>query len=188
MLASHPHPEAGQQLKAARLRAHLSTRDVERLSRAIAAEVNNQDCCISHAWITHVENGEFRPGIYKLYTLARIYKLKPDEVLSFFGLSLHDVERGYMSLNLPRTHLVGPVHEQPGQTIMAPLALRSTFRLEQTNLISRMFDNWGEIPLDCCSRSIYAIPFLGTSAWKTAQCIRGFGRGPWFKSTRVRKP
>ncbi|HJT69880.1 MAG TPA: helix-turn-helix transcriptional regulator [Terriglobales bacterium] len=147
MLASKPHPEAGQQLKAARLRTHLSTRDVERLSREIAAEVNNQDCCISHAWITHVENGEFRPGIYKLYTLARIYKLKPDEVLSFFGLSLHDVERGYMSLNLPRTHLVGPVHEQPGQTVVAPLALRSTFRLEQTNLISRMFDKWGEIPV-----------------------------------------
>ncbi len=147
MLASRPSPEAGQRLRAARLRAHLSTRDVERLSHEIAAEVNNRDCCISHAWITQVENGGFRPGICKLYTLARIYKLKPDEVLAFFGLGLHDVDGGYMSLNLPRTHLVGPVHEEPGQTVLAPLGLRGAFRLEQTNLFSRMFDKWGEIPV-----------------------------------------
>lgn len=146
-MASKPSPEAGQQLRAARLRAHLSTRDVERLSHEIAAEVNNRDCCISHAWITQVENGEFRPGIYKLYTLARIYKLKPEEVLAYFGLSLRDVDGGYMSLNFPRTHLVGRMREEPAQTLLAPLGLRGAFRLEQTNLFSRMFDKWGEIPV-----------------------------------------
>jgi len=148
MLASSPSPDAGKRLRAARLRAHLSTRQVERLSHEIAKRENNRDCCISHGWLTQVENGVFRPGnIYKLYTLARIYKLKPHEVLSFFGLGLHDVDGGYMSLNLPRTHLVGPVHEQPGQTVLAPLGLRGAFRLEQTNLLSRMFDKWGEIPV-----------------------------------------
>jgi len=148
MLASRPSPDAGKRLRAARLRAHLSTRQVARLSHEIARKENNRDCCISHGWLTQVENGVFRPGnIYKLYTLGRIYKLKPDEILSFIGLSLRDVDGGYMSLNLPRTHLVGPVHEEPGQTVLAPLGLRGTFRLEQTNLFSRMFDKWGEIPV-----------------------------------------
>jgi transcriptional regulator with XRE-family HTH domain len=147
MLASKPSPEAGRRLRAARLRARLSTRDVERLSHEIAKKENSRDCCISHGWLTQVENGVFRPGIYKLYTLARIYKLKPDEVLAFFGLGLHDQEGGLMSLNLPRTHLVGPVREEPGQTVLAPLGLRSTFGLEETNLLSRMFDKWGEIPV-----------------------------------------
>lgn len=147
MLASRPSPEAGKRLRAARLRAHLSTRDVERLSHEIAAEVNNRDCCVSHAWLTQVENGEFNPGIYKLYTLSRIYKLRHNDVLAYFGISLRDVDGGYMSLNLPRTHLVGPVPEEPGQTVLAPLGLRGTFRLEQTNLFSRMFDKWGEIPV-----------------------------------------
>ena len=148
MLASSPSPDAGKRLRAARLRARLSTRQVERLSHEIAQKENNRDCCISHGWLTQVENGVFCPGnIYKLYTLARIYKLKANEVLSFFGLGLHDVDGGYMSLNLPRTHLVGPVHEEPGQTVLAPLGLRSAFRLEQTNLFSRMFDKWGEIPV-----------------------------------------
>jgi len=148
MLASSPSPEAGKRLRAARLRARLSTRQVERLSHEIAKKENNRDCCISHGWLTQVENGVFRPGnIYKLYTLGRIYKLKPDEILSFIGLGLRDVDGGYMSLNLPRTYLVGPVHEEPGQTVLAPLGLRGTSRLEQTDLFSRMFDKWGEIPV-----------------------------------------
>ena len=148
MLASRPSPEAGKRLRAARLRARLSTRQVERLSHEIAKKENNRDCCISHGWLTQVENGIFRPGnIYKLYTLGRIYKLKPDEIMSFIGLGLREVDGGYMSLDLPRTHLVGPVHEEPGQTLLVPLGLRSAFRLEQTNLFSRMFDKWGEIPV-----------------------------------------
>src|SRR5581483_10157591 len=113
MLASRPSPDAGKRLRAARLRARLSTRQVERLSHEIAKKENNRDCCISHGWLTQVENGVFRPGnVYKLYTLGRIYKLKPDEILSFIGLGL-----------------------------------RGAFRLEQTNLFSRMFDRWGEIPV-----------------------------------------
>lgn len=88
MLASSPSPDAGKRLRAARLRAHLSTRQVERLSHEIAKRENNRDCCISHGWLTQVENGGFRPGnIYKLYTLARIYKLKPHEVCLFSGLA-----------------------------------------------------------------------------------------------------
>ena len=147
MLASRPSPEAGKRLRATRLRAHLSTRQVERLSHEIAKQENNPECCISHGWLTQVENGDFRPGVYKLYTLGRIYRLKPEEVLAFFGLGLHDQDGGLMSLNLPRTHLVGPVREKPGQTVLAPLGLHGAFQLEQTNLLSRMFDNWTEIPV-----------------------------------------
>ena len=148
MLASRSSPDAGRRLKAARLRARLSTRQVEGLSHEIAERENNRDCCVSHGWLTQVENGVFRPrNVYKLYTLARIYNLKPSEVLSFFGLGLRDVDGGFMSLSLPRTHLVGPVYEEPGQTVLAPLGVRSAFRLEQTNLFSQMFDKWGEIPV-----------------------------------------
>lgn len=148
MLASRPSPDAGIRLKAARLRTRLSTRQVERLSHEIAQRENNRDCCISHGWLTQVENGVFRPrNVYKLYTLARIYNLKPNEVLSFFGLGLRDVDGGFMSLSLPQTHLVGPVDEVPGQTVLAPIGLRGALRLDQTNLLSRMFDKWGEIPI-----------------------------------------
>jgi transcriptional regulator with XRE-family HTH domain len=147
MLASRPSPEAGHRLKAARLRAHLSIREVERLSHAIASAESNPDCCISHSWLVQVENGDYVPGTFKLYTLSRIYKLRPEEVLGFFGLGLRDAEEEPMSLKLPHTHLVGPVQQKPGQTLIAPLGLRGTEKLNQTNLLSRMFETWGEIPI-----------------------------------------
>lgn len=52
-----------------------------------------------------------------------------------------------MSMNSPRTRLLGPMHEKPERTVVAPVALRNSFQLEQTNLMSRMFDKWQEIPI-----------------------------------------
>lgn len=147
MLASRPSPEAGQRLKTARLRAHLSLREVERLSHEIASAERNPDCCISHSFLLQVENGEHVPGTFKLYTLSRIYKLRPEEVLGFFGLGLRDNKEGHMSLALPHTHLLGPVQRRTDQTILAPVGLRGAEKLNQTNLISRIFETWGEIQL-----------------------------------------
>lgn len=146
MLASRPSPEAGKRLKAARLRARLSTRDVERLSHHIASEQNNPDCCISHSWLIQVENSDFVPGTYKLYTLCRLYNLKAEEILAFYGLGLRDRDQSYMSLKLPNTHLLGPVPESD-KALPAPLGLRGAEQLNQTNLVSRMFEKWGELPV-----------------------------------------
>jgi hypothetical protein len=146
MLASKPSPEAGKRLKAARLRARLSIRDVERLSHDIASEQNNPDCCISHSWLVQVENSEFVPGTFKLYTLCRLYKLRPEDMLAFYGLRLRDADQGHMSLRLPNTHLLGPV-QQPRQELTVAPSLPGIERLNQTNLVSRVFEMWERIPL-----------------------------------------
>jgi transcriptional regulator with XRE-family HTH domain len=146
MLASEPSPEVGQRLKVARLRARLSTRDVERLSHIIASERNNPDCCVTHSWLVQVESGEFVPGIVKLYTLCRLYKLNADDMLALFGFGLPNAGQGYMSLKLPNTHLLGPVQETK-QALLAPLGPAAAERLSRTNLMSRIFDNWEDIPV-----------------------------------------
>src|ERR1700738_3289207 len=109
MPALTPSPEAGKRLKAERIRVLLSTRDVERLSQKIAQEKNNQEYYISHAWLTDVENGEFTPSIYKLYSLSLIYKRSYDEILAFFGIHIRDIGHEQLRLSLPHTHLIaGP--------------------------------------------------------------------------------
>lgn len=160
MLASRPSPEAGQRLKAARLRAHLSLREVERLSHEIASAERNPDCCISHSFLLQVENGNHVPGTFKLYTLSRIYRLRPEEVLGFFGLGLRDKDEGHM-LQLPHTHLLGPAQKRTGQTIVAPVGLRSAEKLNETNLISRMFETWGDIPLGLLPQIDFRNSILG---------------------------
>ena len=147
MLESKPSPEAGKRLRAERLRVRLSTRAVQKLSQQIAQEKNNQDYYISHGWLSDVENGKFTPSIYKLYSLSLIYNRNYVEVAAFFGINLLDVAKEQRLVSLPYTHLIGSNLEPPGQTIMLPLELRENVQLTQTNLVSRMFEAWGEIPV-----------------------------------------
>jgi transcriptional regulator with XRE-family HTH domain len=141
------NPEAGKWLRAQRERLRLSTRDVERLSYKIAQDKKSQDFCLSHNWLTDIENGKFRPNFCKLYSLCVIYKCDLDEIFAFFGFRLRDISKEQRSVTLPHTHLLGTPPPNAAPTIMAPLELREKVRLEQTNLVSRMFQGWGEIPL-----------------------------------------
>ena len=148
MLESTERPEAGERLRAERLRARLSTRDVQRLSQKIAEEKNNnQDYYISHGWLTEVENGKFTPSIYKLYSLSLIYKCSYLKIVGFFGINLVAAAEEQRLVGLPHTHLIGSSLELAGQEISLPLELRKNVELARTNLVSRMFESWGEIPI-----------------------------------------
>jgi hypothetical protein len=148
MLESTPRPEAGRLLRAERLRARLSTRDVQRLSRQIAQEKNNnQDYYISHGWLTEVENGKFTPSIYKLYSLSLIYKCSYLKVMGFFGINLVDAVEEQKLVGLPHTHLIGLDMDLAGREIVIPTELRKNVELARTNLVSRMFESWGEVPI-----------------------------------------
>jgi transcriptional regulator with XRE-family HTH domain len=148
MLESTERPEAGKRLRAERLRARLSTRDVQRLSHQIAQEKNNnQDYYISHAWLTEVENGKFTPSIYKLYSLSLNYKCSYVKIMGFFGINLADAVEEQKLVGLPHTHLIGSNIELVGNEIVLPTELRKNVELSRTNLVSRMFESWGEIPV-----------------------------------------
>jgi transcriptional regulator with XRE-family HTH domain len=148
MSESTERPEAGKRLRAERLRARLSTRDVQRLSQKIAQEKsNNQDYYISHGWLTEVENGKFTPSIYKLYSLSLIYKCSYLKVVGFFGINLVDAAEEQRLVGLPHTHLIGSNLELVAPEIVLPLELRKNVELTRTNLVSRMFETWGEIPV-----------------------------------------
>lgn len=134
-------------LRVERMRVRLSTREVERLSQAIAQQKNSQDYSISHAWLTDVENGKFTPSIYKLYSLSIIYKRRYDEILSFFGIQLRDLAQDQMTVSLPRTHLIRETSPQPPSVTLSA-DLRTKLPLEETNLVSRMFHRWGGVPAD----------------------------------------
>ncbi len=45
------------------------------------------------------------------------------------------------------THLIGSILDTPGQTIVLPQELRNNVELTRTNLVSRMFESWEEIPV-----------------------------------------
>lgn len=146
MLAPTSSPEAGSWLRAARERLRLSTRDVERLSYEIAQKRSDKQYYVSHSWLADIENGKFRPSILKLHTLSVIYQGNYDEYLALFGFPFGDAGRLARELLLPHTHLLDS-KEPSEKTIIAPIELRANVHLEQTNLVARMFADWGEIPV-----------------------------------------
>jgi hypothetical protein len=147
MVESTPSPEGGNRLRAERLRVRLSTRAVQTLSQQIAREKNNQDYYISHGWLSDVENGKFTPSIYKFYSLSLIYKCNFAEIVAFFGINFLDVAREQRLVSLPHTHLVGSNLQAPGQMVTLPLELRENVQLARTNLVSRMFEGWADVPV-----------------------------------------
>lgn len=140
--------DAGKRLKAERERLRLSTRDVERLSNEIAIHRKNRYYYLSHTWLTDIEAGKFKPNIFKLHSLSLIYRRNLDEILAFFGLDIRHSGMEHGLANLPHTHLLKPAGLRADSAILAPAELRGKMELERTNLVSRMFAGWGEIPIE----------------------------------------
>jgi len=139
--------EAGKRLKAARERLGLSTREVAHISREIALRKNAPDYFISRTWLGDVEAGKFKPNIYRLKSLSLIYRLGLDEILSFFGIDIRAAGSEQDLVGLPHTYLVTPTLGGAQSTLVVPLELREKADFGSTNLVSRMFESWGEIPV-----------------------------------------
>jgi transcriptional regulator with XRE-family HTH domain len=134
-------------LKELRVRVGLTLREVENLSRRLANEKQNQDFFISRGWLNNVENGSYTPSIFKLYSLGAIYNTHWSSIFSFFGVQLSDFSRDQAMFAPPRTQLVPTSEEADGETIVVPLRSRERLQLDKTNLLSRLVEIWGEVPI-----------------------------------------
>jgi len=157
------------------MRVQLSTREVERLSLKIAEEKQNQEYYISHGWLTDAENGAYVPGPFKMYSLSIIYKRRFDEMLDFFGIHVGDLGREQMWLTLPRTHLIGGHPASATQAMEIPADLREKVDLAKTDLVSRMFSEWGGMPVSLLGardqdKSVYG--YVGTEDFTLFPLIR----------------
>ncbi len=177
MLPTTSDPDGIRRLKATRKRLRLSTRDVARLSRAIAAKRNDPQYYISHTWVGELEAGKFTPKLCKLESLSLIYKCPLEEILAMFGLDMDQASRaqGQGLVDLPHTGLVAPPTLVSAESIVLPVGVRDTRALENTNLVSRMFERWGEVPIAMLQQmdwrnSLYG--YVGTKDYTLYPLIR----------------
>ncbi len=146
MNASGSTDRGGVRLKQLRERLGLTLRQVEALSRQLALKKKNQDFFISRGWLNNVENGAYTPGVCKLYSLGAIYHTHWSNIFAFFGLHLSDFGRDQAMFAPPKTQLAADA-EQPDDTIELPLQSSEAVRLDRTNLLSKLVEIWGEIPI-----------------------------------------
>jgi transcriptional regulator with XRE-family HTH domain len=155
---------AGAKLKRIRVRLGLSVRDVERRSLLLVAERQNRDFSLSRAWITDIEKGRFAPGIFKTVSLSLIYQLTIAEIHALFGIQPGDITKERAIFLPPKTHLLTPPDESLADKATPSESSEET--LENTNLLSRLVDIWGDVPVPLLRRldlrrSLYG--YIGTT-------------------------
>ena len=129
------------------MRLGITTRDVAELSQKIAETEHKPEYAISNPWLTQIENSTSVPSIYKLYALSAIYRIKFTDLLLLFGVDLGRLAEHQKEMQLPNTHLVNLEVYDTDRTVSFPIRLDRSFDVASTNLISRMVEVWGEIPI-----------------------------------------
>src|SRR4051812_13006004 len=82
----HSTDRPAEKLKRARVRLKLTYRDVELASQKIARRRGNPAFAIALSRLADIENKGTLPTVYRIYTLAAIYRLDFDEVLDWYGI------------------------------------------------------------------------------------------------------
>ena len=134
-------------LKDIRCRLGITTREVADLSQRIAEAEGNPEFHISNAWLTQVENSDSVPSIFKLYSLSAIYRIRFTDLLLLYGVDLHHLSRNQLNSPLPDTHLTNLEVYDEQRTVTFPIRFDRSFDIDNTNLLSRLVEVWGEVPI-----------------------------------------
>ena len=125
----------------------ITTRDVAEFSHKIAEAEGNPEYQISNAWLTQVENSDSVPSIYKLYSLSSIYRMKFTDLLRIYGVDLQNLNRHQLAEPLPNTHLTTLEVYDAERTVTFPVRFDRSFDIDNTSLVSRIVELWGEVPI-----------------------------------------
>ncbi len=136
-----------EHLKDLRSRLGITTRDVAELSQKIAEDEGNPEFQISNAWLTQVENSDSVPSIFKLYSLSAVYRIKFTDLLRLYGVDLEKIGQHQLASPLPHTHLTRLEVYDADRTVSFPVRFDRSFDIDNTNLVSRMVEVWGEVPI-----------------------------------------
>lgn len=146
MDSSAPTVRAGMRLKRMRQQCGLTLREVEKQSRRLATQKQNPEFVVSRGWLNNVENGTYTPSFFKLYALAAIYDVPPSSMFLLFGCNLSDFGRDRTMFAAPKTRLA-PESDDSEDTVVVPLQSQEGPHLDKTNLLSRLAEIWGELPI-----------------------------------------
>ncbi len=163
----HTMEDAGQRLRRTRERLGMRFRDVEQASLKIADKYQNDEFSILINRLSEIENHGLLPNIYKLYSLATIYRLNFQELLEWYGVKLANIPADAVHAEVPNSHLVNFSKGIHGEALL-PISLDPGIDVRRTTYLSRMIQRWGKLPLmllDALDLKDHRYGFIGTEDW-----------------------
>jgi len=153
----------GQQLRAIREALGLTLKDVESASAVIAEKYNNQEYAIPASRLSEIETKGMLPSIYRVYSLALLYRKTVEEILSVFGIPLSNLAEDISVTHPPKSHILSVSDEK--RMVEMPLRFDPGFDMRKTTNMGRMVEKWGTVPLHFLSkfaRTHYTYGYVGT--------------------------
>jgi len=138
---------AGQRLRQVRERLHLTLREVEEASLEIADAERNSEYVVSSGRLNQIENDGSLPSIYKLCSIATIYQMGIEDVLGLYGINRAKLEEFRVKGFQSRTHIFSAEIGDPTRSIRFPIRFDPGFQPAKTAFLSRLVEEWGEIPV-----------------------------------------
>jgi transcriptional regulator with XRE-family HTH domain len=122
----------GLRLRQTREALGLTYRDVERASYQIAVHRGRPDFILHISRLADIENRGVVPSLHKLYSLAAILHLAPEEISGWYDAPLGETFQDGVSFPPPRTYLC----EAPAPSVLTH-NMESTTGSEQTELLMK---------------------------------------------------
>ena len=136
---------AGLNLRGLRERLGLTMREVESASARIAERHGNEEFAVSPSRLSDIETKGLVPSIFRLYSLAIIYRCDLREILAWYGIDL-SLSAADLQLNLPpKSHVEETL--QGTSKVAIPTRLDPSFDPRRSANLSRMVEQWGSVPL-----------------------------------------
>ena len=135
----------GTNLRVCREQLGFTLRDVESASIRIADRHQSEEFAISPSRLSDIETKGLIPSIYRLYSLAVIYRCDLREILSWYGIDLNGAAAD-VGLNLPRKSHRSEIMKSATE-VHIPTRLDPAFDPRRTANLGRMVEQWGLVPL-----------------------------------------
>jgi hypothetical protein len=124
-------------------------RDVESASLQIARRLASEEFAIPPSRLSDIETKGVVPSIFRLYSLAAIYRRDYRELLSWYGVELNDIPLDVGVAQPPSSHF-STASENIAE-VSIPVRLDPGFNLQKTTNFGRMIEKWGVVPLSYLS-------------------------------------
>ena len=154
---------SGQRLRGLREELGLTIRDVEAASGRIAARRGNEDFAISPSRLSDIETKGILPNVYRLYSLAVIYRRDLRELLGWYGIDLTETAADLALSEPPKSHIAETLDSM--MAVNVPVRLDPGFDLRRTANLGRMIERWGLVPLSYLSQfsnTKYTYGYIGS--------------------------
>lgn len=135
---------AGQQLRRIRESQRLTIRDVENATMRIAEKSGNDEYFIPLSRLSDIETKGIVPSIFRLYSLAAIYRRSYNELAALYGIDLDNIAFESELVPRPDTHVIPG--KLSGRDVQMPSQMDPAFQLSRTSNLGRMVEKWGALP------------------------------------------